>query len=102
LEIEHKHAFGHDEAKARARALAQYLQNRHGMKVDWTSDDSFHLHGKYMVVGIDATVKVLADKIHVVGPDPGMLWRSPAKNYIQKKLNQYMNPADALAGLPTA
>ncbi|MDB4988313.1 MAG: hypothetical protein JWN04_3491 [Myxococcaceae bacterium] len=102
MEIEHKHSFGHDEAKARAKALAEYLQNRHGMKVDWKGDDSFRLSGKYMVVGIDATVQVLPDKIHVVGPDPGMLWRSPAKAYIQKKLNQYMDPADALESLARA
>ncbi|MDB4972579.1 MAG: hypothetical protein JWN48_920 [Myxococcaceae bacterium] len=102
MEIEHKHAFAHEEAKARAKALAEYLHNRHGMQVDWSSDNSFRLSGKYMVVGIDATVKVLPDKIHVVGPDPGMLWRSPAKNYIQKKLNQYMNAGDALDTLPRA
>lgn len=102
MEIEHKHSFGHDEAKARAKALAEYLQNRHGMKVDWTGDDSFRMTGKYMVVGIEATVKVYPDKVHVVGPDPGMLWRSPAKTYIARKLDQYMNPKDSLESLPRA
>lgn len=102
MEILHKHPFGHEEAKARAKALADYLQNRHGMTVEWASDDAFRLRGKYMVVGIDASVKVLADKIEVTGPDPGMLWRSPAKAYIAKKLGQYMDPAAALGSLPTA
>jgi hypothetical protein len=102
LEIQHKHAFAHEEAKARARALADYLQNRHGMTVEWASDDAFRLRGKYMVVGIEASVKVLADKIEVTGPDPGMLWRSPAKAYIAKKLTQYMDPAAVLGSLPTA
>ena len=99
LEIEHKHGFSHEEAKARARALAEYLQNKHGMKVDWTGDDSFRLSGKYMVVGIDATVRVDPDKVRVVGPDPGLLWRSPAKTYIARKLDQYMNPKDSLQSL---
>jgi hypothetical protein len=102
LDIEHKHPFDLAEAKSRAKALAEYLQNKHGMKVEWTSDDAFRLHGKYMVVGIDASVKVLADKVHVTGPDPGMLWRSSAKTYIAKKLTQYMDPASSLASLPTA
>lgn len=102
MEIEHKHPFAHDEAKARARALADYLQNKHGMKIDWTGDDGFTLRGKYTVVNIDVTVKILPDKVHVVGPDPGMLWRSPAKAYIAKKLDQYMSPAAALDGLPRA
>jgi hypothetical protein len=102
VEIEHKHPFAHDEAKQRARALADYLQNKHGMQVEWSGDDNFRLRGKYMVVNIDATVKILADKVHVTGPDPGMLWRSPAKTYIAKKLDQYMNPGAALDGLPRA
>jgi Putative polyhydroxyalkanoic acid system protein (PHA_gran_rgn) len=102
LEIEHKHAFGHDEAKARARALAEYLQNKHGMQIDWSGDDAFRLRGKYTVVNIDASVKVLADKVHVTGPDPGLLLRSTAKAYIAKKLTQYMDPGAQLAGLPRA
>lgn len=102
MEILHKHPFAHDEAKARAKALADYLQNRHGMTIEWASDEAFRLRGKYMVVGIDASVKVLADKIEVTGPDPGMLWRSPAKAYIAKKLGQYMDPSAPVASLPTA
>lgn len=102
MEIEHKHPFDHAEAKSRAKALAEYLQNRHGMTIEWSSDDAFRLHGKYMVVGIDASVKVLADKVHVTGPDPGMLWRSPAKAYIAKKLTQYMDAGVPLSALPTA
>jgi putative polyhydroxyalkanoate system protein len=102
MEIEHKHSFAHDEAKARAKALADYLQNKHGMSVVWSGDDSFRLTGKYTVVGIDASVKVLADKVHVTGPDPGMLWRGPAKAYIAKKLNQYYDAGKTLEALPRA
>ena len=57
MEIEHKHPFGHDEAKSRARALADYLQNKHGMQIEWSGDDAFRLRGKYMVVSIEASVK---------------------------------------------
>ena len=102
MEIEHKHPFGHDEAKTRARALADYLSARHGMQVEWNGEDGFQLRGKYMVVSIDATVKILPDKVQVTGPDPGMLWRSPAKTYIAKKLNQYMDPKAGIDGLPRA
>ncbi|HEY6882018.1 MAG TPA: polyhydroxyalkanoic acid system family protein [Polyangiales bacterium] len=100
MEIEHKHAFAHDEAKARAKALAEYLESKHGMKVEWSGDDAFRLSGKYTVVNIDANVKILADKVHVIGKDPGMLWRGPAKTYIAKKLNQYMDPGASLESLP--
>jgi hypothetical protein len=102
MEIEHKHPFAHDEAKARAKALAEYLTNKHGMNVAWSGDDSFRLTGKYTVVSIDANVKVLPDKVHVTGPDPGMLWRGPAKAYIAKKLTQYMDAAKPIDALPRA
>jgi hypothetical protein len=102
MEIEHKHPFDHDEAKSRARALAEYMSARHGMQVAWSSDDSFQLTGKYMVVNIDIRVKVLPDKVHVTGPDPGMLWRSTAKTYIAKKLDQYLSPRESLDALPRA
>ncbi len=102
MEIEHKHPFSHDEAKARARALADYLSARHGMRVEWTSEDGFRLQGKYMVVNIDATVKIDSDKVQVVGVDPGLLWRSQAKAYIARKLNQYLNPSEPLDALPRA
>jgi len=100
VQIEHTHSFAHDEAKARARALAEYLQNRHGMQVDWTSDDAFHMRGKYMIVAIDVNVKVGADKVHVAGKDPGMLWRGKAKSYIEHKLSRYMDPSAPLETLP--
>lgn len=100
LEIEHKHGFAHDEAKARAKALAEYMQNKHGMNVAWSGDDAFRMTGKYKVVGIDASVKVLPDKVHVTGPDPGMLWRGPAKTYIAKKLTQYYDASQPVDALP--
>jgi hypothetical protein len=100
MDIEHKHSFAHEEAKARAKALAEYMQNKHGMSVAWSGDDAFRLTGKYKVVSIDASVKVLADKVHVTGPDPGMLWRAPAKSYIAKKLTQYYDASQPLGSLP--
>jgi hypothetical protein len=100
MEIEHKHSFAHDEAKARARALADYMQNKHGMSVAWSGEDAFRLTGKYKVVSIDASVKILADKVHVVGVDPGFLWRTPAKSYIAKKLEQYYDAARPVDALP--
>jgi len=99
VQIDHKHSFAHDEAKARARALAEYLQNRHGMQVTWSGDDSFRMQGKYMVVSVDVNVQVAPDAVHVTGKDPGMLWRSQAKAYIQRKLDRYMDPAQPLDSL---
>jgi hypothetical protein len=92
VNIEHNHQFAQDEAKARVKALAEYMSNKHGMQVQWTSDDTFRMQGKYKIVSIDATIAVSANKVHVTGKDPGMLWRGPAKAYITKKLEQYLDP----------
>jgi hypothetical protein len=100
VQIEHSHSLPHDEAKARARALAEYLSTRHGMQIDWKSDDAFSMRGKYMIVSIDVNVKVDADRVHVTGKDPGMLWRGKAKSYIEHKLSRYMDPSQPLEALP--
>lgn len=100
MEIEHKHAFDQDEARARVRALADYLKNRHGMNVAWTDEDNFHLTGKYTVVNLDVSVRVGSDTIRVTGPDPGFLLRGPAKAYIARKVDEYLSPDVALESLP--
>lgn len=99
VNIEHNHQFAQDEAKARVQALAEYMSNKHGMQVQWTGDDSFRMQGKYKVVSIDATITLGPNKIQVTGKDPGMLWRGPAKAYITKKLEQYLNPGTSLDSL---
>ena len=102
MEIEHNHPFTHEEAKERVRALADYLKNKHGMNIAWSGDDRFHLTGKYTVVNLDVTVSVAPNKIHVNGPDPGLVLRGPAKAYIARKVSEYLSPNAALETLPRA
>jgi hypothetical protein len=100
MELWHDHSFDPAEARERLRALGDYLQNRHGMQVTWTSDDSLHLHGKYTVVEIDAQVKLEPGRVHVQGKDPGMLMRGTAKKYGASKLATYLDPSATPANLP--
>ena len=100
MELEHPHKFDQTEARERARALTDYLANRHGMQVSWLDDDRALVKGKYTVVSIDVEVSVEAGKVCVKGKDPGMLWRSPAKKYVSSKLQAYFDPANAAASLP--
>lgn len=102
MELWHDHSFAPEEARARLRALGEYMQNRHGMQVTWTSDDALHLKGKYTVVEIDAQVRLEPGRVHVQGKDPGMLMRATAKRYVAGKLEAYLNPAEALDALPRA
>lgn len=100
MELSHDHTFDQDEARARVRALADYMQNKHGMQVTWNGDDSMHLRGKYTVVNIDAQVTLKPGNVHVVGKDPGMMLRATAKKYVGSKLETYLNPATPLDQLP--
>jgi hypothetical protein len=100
MELEHSHSFDQAEARERARALADYLQNRHGMQVSWLDEDRAHVKGKYTVVSIDVEVRVEPGKVSVKGKDPGMLWRAPAKKYVSGKLASYFDPARKSADLP--
>ena len=102
MELSHDHSFDPSEARERLRALGDYLQNRHGMQVTWTSEDSLHLKGKYTVVTIDAEVRLEPGRVHVAGKDPGVLLRGTAKKYVAGKLQTYLNPAEPLATLPRA
>lgn len=100
MELSHDHGFEQDEARERVRALADYLQNRHGMQATWTSNDSVHIRGKYTVVTIDAQVSLEPGRVKVLGKDPGMMLRSTAKKYVAGKLEKYLSPSEPLAELP--
>ena len=100
MELDHKHGFAHDEARERVRALTDYLSNRHGMQVEWTGPDTAKVRGKYTVVSIEADVNVEAQRVTVKGKDPGLMWRLPAKKYIEGKLVQYMDSAKSVDRLP--
>lgn len=101
MHIDFPHRLPHDEARARLKALGDYLQNKHGIKVTWQGDQG-HIKGRYMVVSIDGTVSVGESKVVFDGKDPGMLWRKKAKDYLEHKLGRYLDPATTPDQLPRA
>ena len=100
MELSHNHRFGDDEARERIRALGDYMQNKHGMRVTWTSNDSVHLSGKYTLIQIDVHVTLAPGVVQAKGKDPGMMLRSTAKKYVGGKLESYLDPNTPLAQLP--
>jgi hypothetical protein len=100
MELTQPHRFSREEVRARVRALAAYLSNRHGLNVTWAGDDQAAIKGKYKVVSIEANVRIADGHVQVSGKDPGMLWRIPAKTYVGGKLAKYLDPAEALDALP--
>lgn len=97
MEIEQNHAFGIEEARARVRALGEYLSKKHGMTVEWLDENRARISGKYAVVSIDAEARIEGSRVFVKGKDPGMLWRGPAKKYVSAKLASYLDPARTMA-----
>jgi hypothetical protein len=100
MELSHNHTFDENEARERIRALADYMQNKHGMQVTWNGADSMHLRGKYTVVNIDAQVTLKPGVVQVQGKDPGMMLRATAKRYVGGKLEAYLDPRVPLDQLP--
>lgn len=99
--LEHAHSLSIDDARARIKALGEYLSNKHGITVTWSGDDQAKIAGKYLVVSIEGTVDIESNRVRFEGKDPGMLWRGKAKDYLAAKLQKYLNPATRLEDLPT-
>ena len=99
--IDFKHSLSVDEAKARVRALGEYLTNKHGIGVTWdAAGTTASVNGKYTIVSIRGSVTFAEGNVHFDGEDPGFLWRGKAKSYLVDKLTKYMNPAVAIEALP--
>jgi hypothetical protein len=101
MNIDFKHGLQSDEAKARVRALGEYLENRHGIRVTWDeANELATVNGKYMVVNIRGSVKFAPGLVHFEGEDPGFLLRGKAKSYLTEKLEKYMDPSVPVDQLP--
>lgn len=88
-----------DDAKARLGALGDYLQNKHGIAVNWNGDAAT-VRGKYLVVAIEGSLSFAGGKAVFEGKDPGMLWRGKAKQYLAEKLAAYLDAKTPLEQLP--
>jgi hypothetical protein len=102
MEIDFQYSLSDTDAKSRLEILGQYLGNRHGIKVTWVDDARAKFSGKYLVVKIDGELTIKNGLAQFRGEDPGFLWRTRAKDYIQGKLAKYLDPATAPAQLPTS
>ena len=100
MEIEKKFTFDEAEALARLKALGEYLDNKHGIKVTWENDRRAVFSGKYMVVKIEGELALAPGVARFKGKDPGFLWRKRATEYIEEKLATYLDPKNPIDKLP--
>jgi len=102
MEIDYPYSLSDTDAKSRMEILGAYLQNRHGIKVTWVDGTRARFSGKYLVVTIDGELTLANGRARFKGEDPGFLWRSRAKDYIQGKLEKYLDPKVEAGQLPTS
>jgi hypothetical protein len=102
MEIDFQYSLPDPDAKSRLEILGEYLGNKHGIKVTWVDAGRAKFTGKYLVVKIDGELSIGNGRAQFKGEDPGFLWRSRAKDYIQSKLAKYLDPGLQLAELPTS
>ncbi|HEY6173925.1 MAG TPA: polyhydroxyalkanoic acid system family protein [Kofleriaceae bacterium] len=102
MEIDFPYELSDQDARGRLDILAQYLANKHGIKVTWVEAARAKFSGKYLVVRIDGELTLGGGRAKFRGEDPGFLWRGRAKDYIQNKLATYLDPKAAPEQLPTS
>src|SRR5438552_13457003 len=101
MTIDFKHSLSVEDAKARVRALGEYLTNKRGIGVTWEpAGTTASVNGKYLVVNIRGSVTFADGNVHFEGEDPGFLWRGKAKSYLTEKLEKYMNGSTSIEQLP--
>jgi hypothetical protein len=99
MKIECTHSFSVDEAKQRMQALTEYWQNRYGVTTEWMGNRG-RTKGKVKGINFDARVDV-AEKHVVCEADIGFLAeRLGARSYVEKKLEDYLDPSTPVTGLP--
>ena len=100
MEIDYPYSLPDSDAKSRLEILGEYLSNRHGIKVTWVEPNRARFSGKYLAVNINGELTMGNGRAQFKGEDPGFLWRSRAKDYIQGKLAKYLDPKTEPAQLP--
>jgi hypothetical protein len=100
FELSAPHQLEIGDARARLHALGDYLGNKYGLAVTWTGEDEASITGKYLVVSISGNLRLTPSAVSFSGKDPGMLWRGKAKDYLQGKLEKYLNPTTPVDALP--
>ncbi|XXF75072.1 polyhydroxyalkanoic acid system family protein [Myxococcaceae bacterium GXIMD 01537] len=98
LKFEVPHSLPKDEVKKRVEQLLTYWGSKYGVKSDWQGEGA-KLAGKVMGIQLDASFVITDKTVSGEGTDPGMLLRSQAKSYLQKKFGEVLDPSKSLADL---
>jgi hypothetical protein len=96
FELTIPHRLDLTDARARLHALGDYLSNKYGLSVSWNGEDDANVSGSYLVVSISGNLRLTPQAVSFTGKDPGMLWRTKARDYLTGKLQKYLDPATSV------
>lgn len=91
MKFEASHTLSKDEAKKRITQLIDYWATKYGVTTTW-SGDCAKFAGKVMGVAIEGKLDVTDKKVVGEGADPGLLFRSKARSYLEQKLCEALDP----------
>jgi hypothetical protein len=91
LKFQVAHALSKDEAKKRVDKLLTYWKSKYGVTSRWNGDTA-EMSGKVMKIDLTASLAVTDSSVTGEATDPGFLLREPARNYLNKKFQAYLNP----------
>lgn len=100
MRIEHTHGMTVEQARERMGALGEYLENKHKIGVRWTDATRATISGKYVLFSFEGRLVVEERKVLLEGPDPGMMLRSKAREYLERKLAKYLDASTPVDALP--
>lgn len=98
MNIDYPHRFSVDEATSRIKALTSYWDSRYGTRTTWQGP-SATITGKVKGIKFDGTFTV-KDRSLVADVKVGFLAeKMGGRQYVEHKLQQYLDPATSLESL---
>ncbi len=99
LELDRHCTLPDEDVLARAHALTEYWAKKHNVTVSWKNDREVHLSGRVMGVKFDGRVQIGEGKIHAEMNAGFLAEKLGGRAYVQRKLDDYLDPARSLAEL---
>ncbi|MEM1417751.1 MAG: polyhydroxyalkanoic acid system family protein [Myxococcota bacterium] len=99
IQFERRYAQPDGEARERLKALGDYWVAKHGIDLRWPAEDRVRLEGSKLGVTFKGEVQVADGVIRADMEANWMAKKLGAQAYVEKKLDDYLDPAKSLEAL---
>mgnify|MGYP002639802996 CR=1 FL=1 len=97
VQIAHSHCLSDDDARQRVVALTDYWSTRYAMTGAWKGE-RYQISGKTKGIRFDAVFSLAPGRVEVAVEVP-FFARKIGRDYVERKLRDYLDPARSLADL---